>query len=326
MRLVLITFASLAALLILAVAAMIAFGGPKEPAPLASISNDVRKRDRSDAPQPAGFKARDGATLTYRIYRSNEAAPSATVAVLVHGSAGGAINMHEVARALQKAGIDSIAPDFRGHGGSGTKGDISYVGQLEDDLADVLAEADRLGLAARRIIVGHSAGGGFVMRQAAGPLWSKFAGDIMLAPYVGYNAPTSKPNDGWAGAGLPRIYGLTAANLVGIHAFDGLPALAFGVPEQAKPYVTAAYSFRLMQNFGPGVQWRTALEKLNGAVYVLVGSSDELFHAERYADLFGPRARVQVIPGISHMGITGEPAALAAVVAAAREISALPAR
>ncbi len=66
--------------------------------------------------------------------------------MLIHGSAGGVINMHEVAVALQQAGIDAIAPDMRGHGGSGTKGDIGFVGQLEDDLADVMGEADRLGL------------------------------------------------------------------------------------------------------------------------------------------------------------------------------------
>lgn len=320
MRFVVFGLSGLVVLIVGGVAGMIWLGGPKEPAPMESVAADVRKRDRSAAPAALSFKARDGVPLAYRLYRSSGTAPAPMAAVLIHGSAGGGINMHEVAQALRQAGIDAIAPDMRGHGGSGTKGDIGYVGQLEDDVTDLLAEADRLGLSKRRIIVGHSAGGGFILRQAGTPLWSRFSGAILLAPYVGYDAATSKPNDGWAGAGLPRIYGLIAANRIGIHAFDGLPTLAFGVTEQAKPYVTAAYSFRLMQNFGPGFAWRGNMEKLSGAVHVLVGTADELFFADRYTGTFGNRARVVLVPGISHMGITGEPAALSAVVAAARAI------
>ena len=322
MKQVILGLAGLCLLVALVIAGMVAFGGPSQPKPLASVEADVLKRDRSDAPAPLSFKARDGVALAYRLYRSNETAAAPVAALLIHGSAGGGINMHEVARALQKVGFDAIAPDMRGHGGSGSKGDIGYVGQLEDDLADLLGEADRLGLSPRRIMIGHSAGGGFVLRQAGGALWRRFAGAILLAPYVGYNAPTSKPNDGWAGAGIARIYGLVAANLVGVHAFDGLPTLAFGLSEQAKARVTPAYSWRLMQNFGPGPQWRGAIEKLSGPVHILVGSEDELFFADKYAALFANHARVTLVPGISHMGITGEPPALAEVVAAARAIAA----
>jgi len=322
MKAVLVTIATLGLLIIAGVAGMIWFGGPKEPAPLMSVQNDVRKRDRSKAPAALSFKARDGVALTYRLYRASESAPAPMAAVLIHGSAGGGINMHEVALALQGAGIDAIAPDMRGHGGSGRKGDIDYVGQLENDVTDVLGEADRLGLPQRRIIVGHSAGGGFILRLAGTPLWQRFSGAILLAPYVGYDAATSKPNDGWAGVGFPRLYGLLLANRFGIHAFDGLPTLAFGVSPEAKAYVTAAYSFRLMQNFGPGIAWRSNIDKLSGPVHVLVGEADELFYAGRYAEVLAGKARVTVVPGLSHMGITGEPAALAAVVAAAREIGA----
>ena len=304
-----------------AVALMIGLGGPKDPTPVRSIEADVRKRDRSDAPAPLTFKARDGAALAYRLYRSNEAQSAPLAAVLVHGSAGGGINMHEVARALQKAGIDSIAPDMRGHGDSGTTGDIGYVGQLEDDVTDLLAECDRLGLSKRRIIIGHSAGGGFILRQPGKPLWSRFEGAILLAPFAGIDAPIVRPDGGWAGVGVPRIMGLMLANAVGVHAFDGLPTLAFGVSEQAKSRVTSQYSFRLMRNFAPLRDWKSAINQLSGPVHVLVGTADELFFADRYAETFGDKAKVQLIPNVSHMGITGEPAALSAVVAAARDIA-----
>ena len=42
-------------------------------------------------------------------------------------------------RRLAAHGVETFAVDMRGHGTSGTRGDIGYVGQLEDDLADFVA-------------------------------------------------------------------------------------------------------------------------------------------------------------------------------------------
>ena len=42
--------------------------------------------------------------------------------------------MHVLAKAFSEAGYAAYALDMRGHGASGTKGKIAYVGQLEDDL------------------------------------------------------------------------------------------------------------------------------------------------------------------------------------------------
>ena len=41
-----------------------------------------------------------------------------------------------LSQALAGHGVETFAVDMRGHGTSGTRGDIGYVGQLEDDLAD----------------------------------------------------------------------------------------------------------------------------------------------------------------------------------------------
>jgi alpha-beta hydrolase superfamily lysophospholipase len=38
---------------------------------------------------------------------------------------------------VRAAGITTYVPDIRGHGGSGRRGDIDYIGQLDDDLADL---------------------------------------------------------------------------------------------------------------------------------------------------------------------------------------------
>lgn len=54
---------------------------------------------------------------------------------------------------------------------------------------------------------------------------------------------------------------------------------------------------------------------------VLVGDRDEAFRAEAYAPLLAterPSAPVGVVPGVGHIGLTLEPAAVRAVVDAVR--------
>ena len=58
-------------------------------------------------------------------------------AIFIHGSAGSSgTSNHALSAALAARGVETWAIDIRGHGVSGTRGDIGYVGQLEDDLAD----------------------------------------------------------------------------------------------------------------------------------------------------------------------------------------------
>src|ERR1700685_3845173 len=90
----------------------------------------------------------------------------------------------------------------------GPRGDIGYVGQLEDDLADFVAVVRKTAPTAPLTLIGHSAGGGFALRVAGSPLQGLFARTVLLAPYLGYDAPTNQPNSGgWANADIPRIIG-----------------------------------------------------------------------------------------------------------------------
>ncbi|MGA7328454.1 MAG: alpha/beta fold hydrolase [Rhodomicrobium sp.] len=59
--------------------------------------------------------------------------------VLIHGSSDDGSGMHPLAKALRDAGSSVYVPVLRGHGNSGRRGDIDYVGQLEDDLTDFVA-------------------------------------------------------------------------------------------------------------------------------------------------------------------------------------------
>ena len=112
-------------------------------------------------------------------------------------------------RALAARGVETFAVDIRGHGASGTRGDIGYVGQLEDDLADFVAVVRKTVPSAPLTLVGHSSGGGFALRVAGSPIQNLFERTVLLAPYLGYDAPSTRPSSGgWAKADIPRIIGL----------------------------------------------------------------------------------------------------------------------
>ncbi|HWB48374.1 MAG TPA: alpha/beta fold hydrolase [Stellaceae bacterium] len=309
-------------LLLTTLAAALAFGGPSAPPPLISVIDAVKQRDRSDLPGLLRYRARDGAQLAYRAY---PAADPVGAAVVVHGSVGSSADVHEIAKALRDARVTAYAPDVRGHGASGPRGDIAYIGQLDDDLADFLNELDRQGAPARRVLIGHSAGGGFALRIAAEPLAARFAGAVLLAPYLGDGAPTNRPGiGGWVGVGWPRVVALTMLHDVGVDAWGGLPVVEFAVGPRDAPYVTPAYSFRLAANFGPHRDWRGDIAGARIPLVVLVGADDQVFYPDRYAPVLAdaPDARVEVLPGIDHISLGDDPSALAVIAANTRPLLA----
>src|SRR4029077_19013140 len=91
--------------------------------------------------------------------------------IFIHGSSGssGTVN-HALTAALAARGVETWAVDIRGHGTSGTRGDIGYVGQLEDDLADFVAFVRKTAPDLPLTLIGHSAGGGLALRIAGSPL------------------------------------------------------------------------------------------------------------------------------------------------------------
>jgi pimeloyl-ACP methyl ester carboxylesterase len=140
---------------------------------LAAISDGVKVADRSEMPALRQFQARDGSFLAFRQYPAAGAAKEAVV--LIHGSSGSSIAVHPLARVLAARGIEVFAPDIRGHGASGTRGDIAYLGQLDDDLADLVGQMRSAGVATPISLVGHSSGGGFALRIAGSKIQDLFA-------------------------------------------------------------------------------------------------------------------------------------------------------
>src|SRR5882724_2522521 len=186
--------------------------------------------DLSSLPAIERFQGRDGTWLGFRHYVAKGAA-TGRAAIVVHGSSGSSGGtIHALSQALAARGVDTFAVDIRGHGASGTRGDIGYVGQLEDDLADFVALVRKTIPNAPLTLLGHSAGGGFALRVAASTIQNLFARTILLAPYLGYNAPTNRPDSGgWASADVPRIAALTMLRRIGIDCCDALPVVAFAV-------------------------------------------------------------------------------------------------
>jgi acetyl esterase/lipase len=175
------------------IALAIVFGGPGHPPPLASINDPFKHLDYSDLPTPRHFVARDGTSLAYRIYTAPDGRPRGSV-VLIHGSSASGKSMHVMAKAFASGGYTAFALDIRGHGESGTKGDITYVGQLEDDLEDFLQSVETPQPAT---LAGFSSGGGFVLRFAGSIRQKLFANYLLLSPFIGQDAPTYRFDSGW---------------------------------------------------------------------------------------------------------------------------------
>ncbi len=124
---------ALCLLAVVVLGGMIAFGTAAAPPPLSSVYDAVKAMDFSGAPPAHSFRARDGADLAYRTYSGT----TDRAIVLIHGSTGSSLSVHPLAKALNAKGFTVYAPDVRGHGASGRRGDIDYIGQLDDDIADL---------------------------------------------------------------------------------------------------------------------------------------------------------------------------------------------
>jgi alpha-beta hydrolase superfamily lysophospholipase len=298
----------------LALTALIAT--PLESLPeLTSISQSARAVDRSSMPPLSRFSARDGTELAYRHYPARGSS-SGKIAILVHGSSGSSVAVHALADALAARGVETYAPDIRGHGGSGTRGDVGFIGQLENDMADLVAMVRTTSPTEPLTLLGHSAGGGFALRIASSPIQDLFARTVLLAPYLGYDAPTNRPaSGGWASADIPRFFGLMALRKLGIDCCEQLPTLAFAVPANSAKILNPTYSFRLMRNFATR-GYASDLAAAHHPITLISGAADELMLADKYADAVhaaAPSVEVKLIDGVDHMGIVGNAQGVAAV-------------
>jgi pimeloyl-ACP methyl ester carboxylesterase len=323
-RRILIAIGVLLLIVIGAFAAVIAFNAPTAPPVLAAGNSipGIAQWNFAELPKSQTVKARDGAPLNYRLYSGR---PDRVI-VLVHGSSGTDASMLKLAQALQAAGATVYAISLRGHGGSGiVNGDVSYVGQLDDDLADLVKGLglDKPGI--RRTLVGFSSGGGFVLRVAGGKQAGLFNDYLAISPYIGQDAPTNKPNSGgWAGVAVPRIIALSLLDGFGLPWFQGLPAVHFATDAKASNSRTPVYSFRLAGSLQLGRDWRGVLARISAPTEIVIGANDELFNADQFKPMLQPihpRIGVTIVPNETHLGMIADPPATAAIAAAWRKLA-----
>jgi non-heme chloroperoxidase len=323
MRMVLIVLGALLVLAGVGLAAAIGFGGPAEPVPLPDKNSSNPTADLSDLPPLLRTPARDGTPLAYRLYAAASTADLHERVVLIHGSSSRAQSMHAMAKGLAQAGYAVVVPDVRGHGITGAKGKVSYIGQLEDDLEDLVKGA---AVAEPRSLVGFSAGGGFTLRFAADRRASMFAHYVLLAPFLGPDAATYRPaSGGWVSFGLPRALGLVALNQLGITAFNDLPVNRFALPPEARNVLTPQYSYALWANFRPHRDQRANIAAAAPSMAVVVGADDEQFYPERFATEFAaagrPAVPITIVAGTGHLGLIRSPAGVQATANALAGLS-----
>jgi alpha-beta hydrolase superfamily lysophospholipase len=287
------------------------------PPELQSISAARGTVDLSSLPAVERFQARDGTWLGFRHYVSTGVA-TGRVAIVVHGSSGSSGGtIQALSQTLAARGVDTFAVDMRGHGTSGTRGDIGYVGQLEDDLADFVAVLRKTVPSAPLTLIGHSAGGGFALRVAGSPIQNLFARTVLLAPYLGYDAPSTRPDSGgWAKADIPRILGLLALRKLGVTCCEGLPVLAFAVPPNSEKALVPTYTDRLMRNFAVQGDFRRDLAAATKPLTIICGADDELMLPDKYTEAVrGAKVAVDVrlLDGINHLGIVAAPKAVSLI-------------
>ena len=312
--------ASCAALIVLGIAGMLVFGTADRPPVLASLIGPLDKIDFSDLPAIETIPARKGGTIAFRRWGVAGSAGDPTL-ILIHGSALSSTSLHPLGKALAAAGIAVFAPDLRGHGKTGRKGDIDYRGQLDDDLADLVAMVKAARPGSQLVLAGFSGGGGFALRSAALPQGGTFERVVLLSPMFGIRAPTVKSGgDRWVRLFVPRILALIVLDRFGIHAFDYLPVAAFAIPPERADILTGSYSFRLLRAITTA-DYAADLKAAPSRIAVLVGEKDELFNAELFAptvQAVRADAKVTVIQGLNHIELTTDPRAVPVIVASVR--------
>ena len=253
------------------------------PPELASISAARGTVDFSALPAIERFQARDGTWLGFRHYPSSGPA-TGRAAIVIHGSSGSSGGtIHALSGGLATRGVETWAVDIRGHGTSGTRGDIGYVGQLEDDLADFVALVRKTAPTAPLTLVGHSSGGGFALRVAGSPIQNLFERTVLLAPYLGYDAPSTRPSSGgWAKADIPRIVGLELCAPSASPAARRCRCWPSRCRRIREKTLVGTYTDRLMRNFAVSRDYRRDLATATRPITIISGADDELMFADKY--------------------------------------------
>lgn len=266
----------------------------------------MERVDQSMLPDSQSYLARDKCTLYYRHYPAN----TDQVMILLHGISEDGKYLHPLANMISTQNLAHVyTPDLRGYGNHpARRGDLDYIGQIEDDLADFIQWIKEKQPHTQIILAGHSAGGGTVIRFAGSKYAELISAYLLLAPAISPNAPTTRKSDsnGYVQVSMPKIICLSLLNLPGIRAFNHLPIININKPKELLHGTeTLQLSYRLAMSRMPRMKYEKDLRKITQPALVLVGEEDELFHPEQFEPLLSQYtpAKTKIIAKANHDGI-----------------------
>jgi non-heme chloroperoxidase len=245
--------------------------------------------------------ARDKKQLFYRTIKSPR--KKSALVIILHGSSYHGsyliplgLHLHELA--------DICIPDIRGHGKSGPLGTCSYIGQLEDDLLDLIKKLSSNNNYQKIIIVGHSSGGGLAIRFAASKHKDLVHQLILLSPAI-ITAPTMNTPGAksWAHINKIKIMELLALNAIGISRFNTTVVVKINKKQdQCDGSETLSYDYNLSVSMHPRIPYHKDLKTVAEKTTLLVGELDEINNPYAFEKLF-PKDRIQILSDTGHLDI-----------------------
>ncbi|MCU0343578.1 MAG: lysophospholipase [Ignavibacterium sp.] len=236
---------------------------------------------------------------------------SGNTIILLHGVASNGYLHNKTAGLLREATqAEVFSLDLRGHGKSeGNIGDVDYINQYVDDLADIIITIRKEKPKGKIIITGHSMGGGIALRYAMEKQYEQPDGFLLFAPLIGHNSPAilqgkrteNIAEEPFMKLHIERMIGLAMLNEIGDHNYDSLPVLYFNLPESVP---LRKYSYRANKSMTPD-DYVEGLKAVNKPMLVLIGSNDEAFSSEatKEAVLKNSKGEIQIIDKATHNGV-----------------------
>jgi alpha-beta hydrolase superfamily lysophospholipase len=231
--------------------------------------------------------------------------------ILLHGVASNGYLYNKTAGLLRESTqAEVFALDLRGHGKSeGNIGDVDYINQYVDDLADIIITIRKEKPKGKIIIAGHSMGGGIALRYAMEKQYEQPDGFLLFAPLIGHNSPAilqekrteNIAEEPFMKLHIERMIGLAMLNEIGNHNYDSLPVLYFNLPESVP---LRKYSYRANKSMTPD-DYVEGLKAVNKPMLVLIGSKDEAFSSEatKEAVLKNSKGEIHIIDKATHNGV-----------------------
>jgi alpha-beta hydrolase superfamily lysophospholipase len=257
--------------------------------------------------QPAQFIMRDSSRLNAQHFINH----SDLSVVVLHGILSSSYTNNRFAGLIREAANAEVySLDLRGHGSSdGNPGDVSYIGQYVDDVADVVEQIKKSKPTGKIIIAGHSMGGGISLRYAMKEGVPDIDGYLLFAPQLGDNAPTNvfsedaarQQDESFMAIDLSRLIGLALLNSLNITQWNDMPVFFFNLPAEMG---VNKYSFRSTASMSPA-DYKEGLQSVDKPLLVIVGENDEAFNVNAYQTAIDTysNGEYHLIKGQSHNGI-----------------------